>query len=96
MDVDAPTQAGGGGADGDATTQDKTLQPNGYNGTFGFGPTNGGFQNMAFGDAGNFNQMQMMMAMNNGMAPNSFGAFPMMGPYFPSLHAFPGLLLTTN
>jgi len=23
--------------------------------------------------------MQMMMAMQNGMAPNAFGAFPMMG-----------------
>lgn len=28
---------------------------------------------------GDFNQMQMMMAMQNGMGPNSFGGFPMMG-----------------
>jgi hypothetical protein len=31
---------------------------------------------MGFG--GDFNQMQMMM-MQNGMAPNAFGSFPMMG-----------------
>lgn len=28
---------------------------------------------------GDFNQMQMMMAMQNGMGSNSFGGFPMMG-----------------
>lgn len=39
---------------------------------------NGAFPNMNFG--GDFNQMQMMMAMQNGMAPN-FGAFPMMGKH---------------
>lgn len=37
---------------------------------------------MNFG-AGNFDQMQMMMAMQNGMAPNAFGAFPMMGSFYP-------------
>lgn len=31
---------------------------------------------------GDFNQMQMMMAMQNGMAPNSFGGMPMMGESF--------------
>lgn len=41
---------------------------------------NGGFQqNMMFSGGGDFNQMQMMMAMQNGMGPNSFGGFPMMG-----------------
>ncbi|KAF7554837.1 hypothetical protein G7046_g6704 [Stylonectria norvegica] len=40
---------------------------------------NGGFPNMNFSGSGDFNQMQMMMAMQNGMAPNSFGNFPMMG-----------------
>lgn len=39
----------------------------------------GGFSNMAFGAAGDFNQMQMMMAMHNGMGANGFGNFPMMG-----------------
>lgn len=41
---------------------------------------NGGFQqNMMFPGGGDFNQMQMMMAMQNGMGQNSFGGFPMMG-----------------
>ncbi|RDW59645.1 hypothetical protein BP6252_12732 [Coleophoma cylindrospora] len=39
----------------------------------------GGFTNMPFGTAGDFNQMQMMMAMQNGMSANGFGNFPMMG-----------------
>jgi hypothetical protein len=37
---------------------------------------------MPFG--GDFNQMQMMMAMQNGMGPGGFGNFPMMGMYFPA------------
>jgi hypothetical protein len=32
---------------------------------------------MGFG--ADYNQMQMMMAMQNGMAPGGFGNFPMMG-----------------
>lgn len=46
---------------------------------FGFdGNTAAGFQGgMGFG--GDMNQMQLMMAMQNGMAPNAFGNFPMMG-----------------
>ncbi|CAM1502922.1 Fc.00g076980.m01.CDS01 [Cosmosporella sp. VM-42] len=41
---------------------------------------NGQFPNMNFNGSGDFNQMQMMMAMQqNGMAPNTFGNFPMMG-----------------
>ncbi|ROV94694.1 hypothetical protein VSDG_06185 [Cytospora chrysosperma] len=48
--------------------------PNGL----GFGGMNGAFPNMNFG--GDFNQMQMMMAMQNGMGSN-FGGFPMMGKY---------------
>lgn len=40
----------------------------------------GAFPAMGFG--GDFNQMQMMMAMQNGgMAPNAFGNFPMMGTF---------------
>jgi hypothetical protein len=47
---------------------------------FGFDPTAiGGFQNMGAIGQGDLNQMQMMLAMQNGMAPNAFGAFPMMG-----------------
>lgn len=40
----------------------------------------GAFPAMGFG--GDFNQMQMMMAMQNGgMGPNSFSNFPMMGMF---------------
>lgn len=39
----------------------------------------GGFPNMVMNGTGDFNQIQMMMAMQNGMTPNSFGSFPMMG-----------------
>lgn len=49
----------------------------------------GGFPNMAMmGQGGDMNpmQMQMMMAMQNGMAPNTFGGFPMMGMFTPSLY----------
>jgi hypothetical protein len=38
----------------------------------------GGFPNMGMmGQGADFNQMQMMMAMQNGMMPNAFGGFPM-------------------
>lgn len=43
----------------------------------GFNPMNTAFQGMNF--AGGFDQMQMMMAMQNGMAPGGFGNFNMMG-----------------
>ncbi|KAI1661770.1 hypothetical protein F4813DRAFT_345695 [Daldinia decipiens] len=42
-----------------------------------FESMNGNF-NMNFGN-GDLNQMQMMMAMQNGMNPSAFGSFPMMG-----------------
>jgi hypothetical protein len=38
-----------------------------------------GQQGMNFQEGQDFNQMQMMMAMQNGMNPNSFGGFNMMG-----------------
>jgi len=45
---------------------------------FGFDPSAaGGFPAMGFG--GDVNQMQMMMAMQNGMGAGNFGNFPMMG-----------------
>lgn len=50
-------------------------------------PMNGQFQEMNFQGQGDFNQMQMMMAMQNGM-PNSFGNFPMMGKYLSPTVAF--------
>lgn len=40
---------------------------------------NGGFQQNMMFPGGDFNQMQMMMAMQNGMGQNSFSGFPMMG-----------------
>ncbi|KAG4257185.1 hypothetical protein BFJ72_g13251 [Fusarium proliferatum] len=41
---------------------------------------NGNFPSGSFSNSGgDFNQMQMMMAMQNGMTPNSFGGFTMMG-----------------
>ncbi|KAK7425024.1 hypothetical protein QQZ08_008420 [Neonectria magnoliae] len=41
---------------------------------------NGAYPNANFSGSGDMNQMQMMMAMHNGMAPNAFGGgFPMMG-----------------
>lgn len=49
-----------------------------FGAAFGFDPSNAaGFPNMPFG--GDFNQMQMMMGMQNGMNPAAFGNFPMMG-----------------
>src|SRR5436305_34980 len=57
------------------------VQSLGFGAGLGFDSTGaGGFPNMAaMGQGGDFNQMHMMMAMQNGMMPNSFGAFPMMG-----------------
>ena len=48
---------------------------------FGFDANaSGSFPGIGFG--GDFNQMQMMMAMQNGgMEPNGFGNFPMMGTF---------------
>jgi hypothetical protein len=51
----------------------------------GFSAMNPAFQSMNF--AGGFDQMQMMMAMQSGMAPGGFGNFNMMGElslFFPS------------
>lgn len=45
-------------------------------GQSGIGPMNGNFMNFGGGD---MNQMQMMMAMQNGMNPAAFGSFPVMG-----------------
>lgn len=61
---------------------------------FGSEGMNGGFLNANnFSGAGDFNQMQMMMAMQNGMGSN-FGGFPMMGTcFFFFLIPLPYLLL---
>ena len=50
----------------------------------GFNAMNGAFPNMNFGAAtGNMDQMQMMMAMQNGMPAGAFSGFPMMGTFYP-------------
>lgn len=46
---------------------------------YGSDPMNNGYSNMNLQVSGDFNQMQMMMAMQNGMGNNGFGGFPMMG-----------------
>ncbi len=64
-----------GQANGDGVSQTPV-----YGAGFGFDPSAaGGFPGMPFG--GDFNQMQMMMAMQNGMGPATFGNFPMMGMF---------------
>lgn len=75
----APEDQTDGGENSTLDNQQKTSFPN----AFGFGGMNGQFPNMnnmnfGGGDLNQMNQMQMMMAMQNGMAPNGFG-FPMMG-----------------
>ncbi|KAI7787882.1 pre-mRNA-splicing factor 38B [Diaporthe eres] len=72
-DAEAAPEEADGAEDNKDNSQQNSSFPNGLG--FG-GGMNGSFPNMNFG--GDFNQMQMMMAMQNGMAPN-FGAFPMMG-----------------
>lgn len=64
-------------ANAQSAGQDVSQTP-GFGAGFGFDAnTAGGFPGMGMG--GDFNQMQMMMAMQNGMRPNGFGSFPMMG-----------------
>lgn len=69
--IDGQNQAAAEGEDDIEASGD---QQEGYE----TGDANGGYSNM-FSGSGDFNQMQMMMAMQNGMGPNSFGGFPMMG-----------------
>lgn len=64
--------------DGQSMANQGPAQTSGFGPAFGFDQAaNGGFPNMGFG--GDFNQMQMMAAMQNGMGPTPFGNFPMMG-----------------
>lgn len=62
----------------DESGKDKEQNFN-FNAGFGFDPTNGPFPSVNFGGGADFNQMQIMLAMQSGMGPNSFGGFPMMG-----------------
>ncbi|KAF7888913.1 hypothetical protein EAF00_009213 [Botryotinia globosa] len=78
--VDAPVD-GDKGEENDTAGkegQDGAAQNAAFGSGFGFDQSSsGGFPGMGF--SGDFNPMQMMMAMQNGMAPGSFGNFPMMG-----------------
>lgn len=82
VEVLAGDEKPGKDKEGDGDVEDISGdQPNqvtaevGTNGVTGFPNAN-----MNFGP-GNFDQMQMMMAMQNGMGPNAFGGFPLMGSY---------------
>ncbi|KAH6669049.1 hypothetical protein B0J14DRAFT_547380 [Halenospora varia] len=79
-DGDANKAEGATTEDGDkeATEGDKTAADATQAGFGNFNPTAaGGFPAMGFG--GDMNQMQMMMAMQNGIGAGGFGNFPMMG-----------------
>ncbi|KFY45710.1 hypothetical protein V494_00815, partial [Pseudogymnoascus sp. VKM F-4513 (FW-928)] len=73
-DANEATQEGEKDANGDAAAMAGTGMPGMPD---GFNTAMGGFPNMS-GDM-NQMQMQMAMAMQNGMGPNAFGSFPMMG-----------------
>ncbi|KFY92618.1 hypothetical protein V500_04115, partial [Pseudogymnoascus sp. VKM F-4518 (FW-2643)] len=73
-DADEATQEGEKDANGEAVGM-AGMGMSGMPG--GFNPAMGGFPNMT-GDM-NQMQMQMAMAMQNGMGANAFGGFPMMG-----------------
>jgi hypothetical protein len=68
------------GEKGDAVAEVGAGQSEQSDMSFGFDPVNNNF-NMNFG-SGDMTQMQMMMAMQNGMNPAAFGSFPMMGSSF--------------
>jgi hypothetical protein len=56
----------------------------GFRAGFGFDPSAAGaFPGMPFG--GDFNHMQMMMAMQNGMGASGFGNFPMTGMFLSTI-----------
>ncbi|KAI2465898.1 hypothetical protein F4781DRAFT_372840 [Annulohypoxylon bovei var. microspora] len=67
------TQEGDQGEGDEKTENDQQVQ-SGMGA--GFDSMNGNFMNFGNGD---MSQMQMMMAMQNGMNPAAFGSFPMMG-----------------
>jgi hypothetical protein len=65
-------------ANGQPLVEQSISQTPGFVAGFGFDPNAAsGFPGMGFG--GDFNQMQMMIAMQNGMGQNGFNNFPMMG-----------------
>ncbi|KAJ2978808.1 hypothetical protein NUW58_g7375 [Xylaria curta] len=71
------------GEEGDAVAEAGADQSEQSGVNFGFDPMNNNL-NMNFGN-GDMTQMQMMMAMQNGMNPAAFGSFPMMGMMDPMM-----------
>ncbi|KAI0417279.1 hypothetical protein F5X98DRAFT_157721 [Xylaria grammica] len=71
------------GEKGDAVAEVGADQSEQSGMNFGFDPMNNNF-NMNFGN-GDMTQMQMMMAMQNGMNSATFGSFPMMGMMDPMM-----------
>ncbi|KAJ3578706.1 hypothetical protein NPX13_g1858 [Xylaria arbuscula] len=71
------------GEKGDAMAEAGADQSEQSGMNFGFDPMNNNF-NMNFGN-GDMTQMQMMMAMQNGMNPAAFGSFPIMGMMDPMM-----------
>jgi hypothetical protein len=78
---DENVQAAEKDANDEAVSGQNIYQAPGMGSGFGFDASAAGtFPAMGFG--GDFNQMQMMMAMQNGgMGSNAFGNFPMMGMF---------------
>jgi hypothetical protein len=92
-DINNTDEAKMGNGDEEGLSKDVIGQANGdgvsqtpvFGAGFGFDASAaGGFPGMPFG--GDFNQMQMMMAMQNGIGPAAFTNFPMMGMFI--LHYF--------
>lgn len=91
-DGDAEQAPSAENEDQDAATDEAGNQvaagtANGMNG-FNMQGGNNSFPGMANGMGGDMNQMQMMMAMQNGMMPGNFG-FPMMGKSKPLYSSYP-------
>lgn len=84
---------GEGGQQPDQTAEDDGDEDGNDQENYGADATNGGYNNVIFSGFGDANQMQMMMAMQNGMGPNTYGNFPMMGMHLlrllPNTDSFP-------
>ena len=79
-DSEEPTdEANEGAGDAENDFDDGSKAQMGQGGSFAYDAANGAFPNMGFAGTGDFSQMQMMLAMQNGMQPGAFGGFPMMG-----------------
>jgi hypothetical protein len=77
-----PNQSQGEDADDETGDDAENDGKQDFGGNMAFNGQGGQFPNMNFAGSGDFNQMQMMMAMQNGMQPNAFGGFPLMGTSF--------------